>query len=76
MCVVRCISYTNTKFAVVSINVPIPVAARSEATRLPRLRVRIPPGTSMSLVSVVRCHCTGPITRPEESTECILSNCL
>ena len=53
MCIIRCINYTNTKFAVVLINVPIPVAARSAATRLLRLWVRIPPGTSMS----VSCEC-------------------
>jgi len=54
---------------------PIPVAVRSKAAtaRLLGLRVRIPPRTWMSVVSVVlsdRGFCVGPITRPEVS-ECV-----
>ena len=56
MCIIGCINYPNTIFAVVLINVPIPLAARSAATRLLSLRVRIPPGTWMSLGSVACCQ--------------------
>jgi hypothetical protein len=79
MYIIRCVNYANTKFAVVLITVTIPLAERSEATRLLRVRVRIPPGTSMS-VSCECCvlsgssHCTGPITRLEEFTEYGVSN--
>jgi hypothetical protein len=56
MYIIRCLNYPNTIFAVVLINVSIPLAARSAVTRLLRLRVGIPPGTWMSLVNVVCCQ--------------------
>ena len=51
----------------------------SAPVRLLGLWVRIPPGAWMSVVSVICCTdtsvCDGPITCPEESTECVVSEC-
>jgi len=62
----------GTSFCSISGNMPIPVAARSETTRLLGLRVGIPPWARKSVscaccVLLDRGLCVGLITRPEES---------